>query len=226
MLKPRKKITKKELKQDKFVIYTIKAKEYIENNSRRIMWMAIGILALILAVSFISRSKKTANLEASILFSEASLAMEQGNIQQGESQIKQLIDNYQGVEAAGQGCFFLAKYYWQQSELPNAKIYFKQYLDDYKDDPLFTAAAYAGYADCLYSEGDTLGAAHNYEQAARAVKESPLTPAYLYSAARAYMEASDFSKARKLASEIVDRFEDNTIKNDAEILLNMIKLKS
>ena len=142
-------------------------------------------------------------------------------------QIKELIDNYQGVEAAGQGCFFLAKYYWQQSDFANAKTYFRQYLDDYKDDPLLTAAAYAGYADCRYNEGDTLEAAHNYERAARAAKESPLTPSYLYSAARAYLEASDISKARKLANEIVERFEDNqAVKTEAEVLLSMIKLKS
>jgi tetratricopeptide (TPR) repeat protein len=226
MLKPRKKITKKELKEDKFVIYTIKAKEYVENNARRIMWMAITVLAVILVFSYFSRSKRTANLEASALFSEASLAMSQGNIQQGETQIKQLIENYQGVEAAGQGCFFLAKYYWQESDFENAKIYFSLYLDDSTDDPLFTAASYAGYADCMSSNGNITEAAQNYEQAARASKESPQTPAYLYSAARAYMEAGDLTKALKLASEIVDRFEDKQIKTDAEILVNMIKLKS
>ena len=226
MLKPRKRITKQELKEDKFVTYTIKAKDYVENNARTIMWVAIAILAVIVIVSFISRSKRTANLEASALFTQASLAMSQGNVQQAETQMQELIENYKGVKAAGQGCFFLARYYWQQGDFENARIYFKKYLDDYEDDPLLTSAAYAGYADCLYNEGNIREAAQNYEKAARSAKDSPSVPNYLYSAARAYMEVEELQKARKLADEIIENTDDAEIKTEAEILLGMIKMKS
>ena len=43
MIKPYKKISKRELKQDKFVTYTLKTKEYVENNARLIMWGAVLI---------------------------------------------------------------------------------------------------------------------------------------------------------------------------------------
>jgi len=50
------------------------------------------------------------------------------------------------VTAAGQGCFLLAKLYWEQDDTTNAKIYFKKYIDDYGDDDLLFSAALAGYA--------------------------------------------------------------------------------
>ena len=226
MLKPYKRISKRELKQDKFVTYTLKTKEYIENNTRLIMWGAVLILAVIVISSFLMRSKRHAEIEANDLLGQVSIAFAQGNVQQGEEMTKQLVENYEGVKAAGRGCFMLAKYYWQQSDFTNAKYYFSQYLDDYDDDPLLSSAAYAGYADCLLDEGSILEAARNYEKAARVDKNSPQAPSFLYSAARVYMEIDDLAKAEKLASEIMEKYDKSEYKSKAEILLSMIKLKA
>lgn len=226
MLKPYKKMSKRELKQDKFVTYTLKTKEYIENNARMIMWGAVLILAVIVISSFLMRSKRQAVIEANDLLGQVSIAFAQGNVQQGEQLTKQLIENYEGLNAAGRGCFMLGKYYWQQSDFANAKYYFSQYLDDYDDDPLLSSAAYAGYADCLLDEGSIQEAAQNYEKAARVDKNSPQAPSFLYSAARAYMEIEDLTRAEKLANEIMENYEKSEYKSKAEILLSMIKLKS
>jgi TolA-binding protein len=225
-LKPYKRISKRELKQDKFVTITIKAKEYVENNSRMIMWGTVAVLALILIVSFMARSKRQANIKANELLGKATFTLSQGNMQQGETELKELIDNYSGVTAAGQGCFLLAKYYWQKNDYANAKIYFEKYIDDYSGDELLTAAAYAGYGDCLAQEGKTMQAAQNYEKAARVDKESPQTPAYLFSAARAYLTANDLTKAQSLAEEIIKDHEQSEFKNKAEVLISMVKMKA
>lgn len=226
MVKAYKRISKRELKEDKFISYTLKAKEYVENNSRMLTWLGVGIVVVILLVSFLARSKRQANLQANELLGQASFAFNMGNVQQAEEQMKQLIENYQGVTAAGQGCFFLAKYYWQQSDYENARLYFKKYLDDYADDKLLTSSAFAGYADCLLQTGDVRGAADNYQKAAETGKDSPLVPSYLYSAARAFMEAGDFERSRNMAQKLIEDHADSEYKNKAEILLNMIKLKS
>lgn len=226
MLKPYKRISKRELKQDKFVIWTLKAKEYVENHSRLIMWGTIALLAAVLIISFMSRSKRQANIKANELLGKATFALNQGNIQQGETQLKELIDNYSGVTAAGQGCFLLAKYYWQRNDYANAKIYFQKYIDDYSDDELLTAAAHAGLGDCLTQEGNTLEAAKNYEKAARIDKDSPQTPAYLFSAALAYWQANDVKKAQTIAQEIIKNHERSEYKNKADLIIAQIKLKA
>jgi len=48
MLKPKKKITKKELKEDKFVKYTLQAKTYLDENSKQVFYMVAGILGVAL----------------------------------------------------------------------------------------------------------------------------------------------------------------------------------
>jgi TolA-binding protein len=190
-----------------------------------LMYAGVAVVVVIFLVSFFIRSKKQANVAANELLGKASFAFGQGNESSGETQLKELIQNYDGVTAAGQGCFLLAKYYWQKDDFTNAKIYFKQYLDDYAEDPLLTSGAHAGYADCLYNEGNLEQAARYYESAARIDKNLPLAPSYLFSAAKCFMELNNLPKAKNLAAEIIENYENSEYKSRAEILLNMIKYK-
>lgn len=225
MLKPYKRISKKELKEDKFVTFTLKARDYIEANAKKIMWGVVVVVVAIFAIYHLVKSKQQANIEANALLGKATFAMSQGRESDAESQLKQVVENYKGVPSAGQGCFLLAKYYWQKDDFVNAKIYFRQYLDDYSDDDLLTSGAYAGYADCLLKEGNTEEAAQNYEKAGRVDKKLPQVPSYLYSAAKTYMESNNFKKAKELATEIVEDYENNEYTGRAEILLHMIEFQ-
>jgi tetratricopeptide (TPR) repeat protein len=226
MLKPYRKITKKELKEDKFVMYTIKAKEYVENNSKTLLWAGVILVLAIVAITWYARSKSQANITANQLLGQAQFAFAQGNDSLGIKQIKSLIDDYAGVPAAGQGCFLLAKYYWQLDDFANAKIYFKKYIDDYGNDDLLTSGAMAGYADCLIKDNDAAGAASYYEKAAEVNKNLPLAPSYLYSAALAYQDAGELDKASKIADQIIKNYDKSDYKQKAELLLEMIKLKT
>ncbi len=227
MLKPKKKvkITKKELKQDKFVIFTLKAKDYIETHTKLITQVSVGILVLIVLITLYVRSKHNANIQANALLGEAQIAQTTGNMQRAEEVLKQLVDEYDGTRAAGDGCFMLAKLYWERNDTTNAKTYFKKYFDDYADDDLLTAAAMAGYADCLMWEKNPAEAAKYYEKAARVSKDNPLTPSYLYSAASAYYDAGNFRKARELAQELVDNYKNSQYKLQAEIIIRMVEEK-
>jgi tetratricopeptide (TPR) repeat protein len=228
MLKPKKKvkITKKELKQDKFVIFTLKAKDYIETHTKLITQVSVGILVLIVLITLYVRSKHNANIQANAMLGEAQIAQTTGNMQRAEEVLKQLVDEYDGTRAAGDGCFMLAKLYWERNDTTNAKTYFKKYFDDYADDDLLTAAAMAGYADCLMWEKNPAEAAKYYEKAARVNKNNPLTPSYLYSAAAAYYDAGNFSKARELAQELVDNYKNSQYKLQAEIIIRMVDEKA
>lgn len=226
MLKPKKKITKRDLKEDKFVTFTLKARDYIETNMKMLVRAGIILLLLIIAVSLFVRSKRNATLRASELLGEAQLANSQGNSMKADSLLKILVSEYDGVTAAGQGSFLLAKMYWERNDFNNAEIYFRKYLDEYSDDDLLTAGALAGYADCLIQKGEIAEAAKFYEKAGLLNKELPEVPSYLYSAARAYLEAKDYQKAKSLAEKIVQDYKTSEYKNKAEILLNMAKLSS
>ena len=65
-----------------------------------------------------------------------------------------------------------------------------------------------------------------YEKAANVNKNLPLAPSYLYSAALAYHDAGDLDQARKVADQIIRNYDKSDYKQKAELLLEMIKLKT
>ncbi|GAB4332604.1 MAG: hypothetical protein Kow0037_10270 [Calditrichia bacterium] len=225
MLKAKKKITKRELKEDKFVTFTFKARDWIEENAKTLIYGGIALLVLIVLISFYTRSKQNANIQANAMLGEAQLAMSQNDSDKAERLLLKLVEDYSGVTAAGQGCYVLAKLYWEKEEFAKAETYFQKYIDDYADDELLTASALAGLADCYLHKQDVKGAAELYERAAKVNKDLPLTPSFLYSAARAYMESEDSAKAASLAKEIIKNYEKSDYKNKAELLLNMLQFK-
>jgi predicted negative regulator of RcsB-dependent stress response len=226
MLNPKKKLSKRELKEDKFVTFTLKAKDFVEENSKLLVRAAIGSLIAVILLTLYINSKKSANVEANSLLGEAQLAIQLNDDSRAEEVLTRLVENFDGVNAAGQGCFLLAKKYWEKDDFVNAKKYFKKYMDDYASDDLLFSGALAGYADCLFNENAKSEAAVYYERAARVDRDLPSTPSYLFSAALAYLESDNLEKARELAEDIVNNFEDSNFKEKAEILLYKIKFSA
>lgn len=224
MLKAKKKFSKKELKQDKFILTTIKAKEFIENNSRQLTYTAIGVLALIILVYFYYQSKSSAERDASIRLSAAQEQINSGQRENGIAMYREILEQYDGTAAAGYAAFYLGRIFWEDGDYAQAKTYYRQFIDDYAGDNIMSQAALAGYADCLSYEKNYREAANFYEKAARTAPDFPLAVAYLYSAAEAYREAGNIGKAKNLAQKVIDDYENPAFANQAELLLESLTL--
>lgn len=219
MLKAKRKFSKKELKQDQFVIKTLEAKDYIEDNARTLAMAALGVIVVIFLIYMYMNSRSGAEVEAAAMLSRA-----QVESSDPVTLYNQIISEYGGTDAAGKATFLLAKFYFEQGDKIQAKQYFKDYLDDYDAKNVMTQAAMAGYGDCLFAEGNNEEAARYYERAANLEPDFPQAVAYLYSAAASYEKAGDMEKARDLAQRILDDFEDQNFKGRAEVLLERTAL--
>ncbi len=226
MLKAKKKLTKKELKEDKFVLTVFRAKEFLQEHSKQITYGVLAVVAVVLIVSFYNSSRKKAEEAASVMLTEAQVLLSQGQEDNGIAKLNDLADRYEGTEAAGYATFLLAKHYLDKNEIAKAKELFKKYIDDYGNDKLLLQAAMVGYADCLITEKNYQEAAEYYERAAKLNPDFPEVPAYLFSAAMAYKEAGDTEKSRKLFEEIVTKHEKSPYKLQAEIFLKYLDLKA
>lgn len=224
MQHPHRKMTRRELKQDKFILATLKAKDYVEKNAKLIIRGLLLFVVVIVIVVFFVRSKKQASLEAATMLGQVQMMMNSGNQQAAADSLQLIVDRYDGTAAAGKATFLLAKLYWERNDFTNAKGYFERYIDDYLDKTVVSQAALAGYADCLFQDEDYEGAAKYYERAARLNDDFPETPRFLFSAAAAYKEAGQFKKAEELAQRLIKDYNDIQVKNRAEILLEDLKL--
>jgi len=225
MLKPKRKISRRELKEDKFVLTVLKAREWFETHSRKVFYGIVALLAVFLLVSFYSQSRKKAEEAASYMLSQAQLALAKGDENTAIARLNDLTDRYEGTSSAGYATFLLGKIYWQKNDTLKAEEYFKKYIEDYSGDRFITPAALAGYADCLVLKGQYEEAAQQYQRAAEINPEFPMAPVYLFSAAMAYSDAGKIDRALPLLKKIVEDYESSPYRDRAELLLAQLELK-
>lgn len=224
MLKPKKKLTRRELKQDKFVLITLQAKDYIQENFRIISFAVLGAVALIVGITWWINTSRAEEMEAAAKYSDAETALINGQKDNAISLLNEIVQRYEETTAAGQSTFLLAQIYWEDNKVDLAKQYYETFLDNYADDNILTQAALVGYANCLEFYDNFAEAAKHYEKAARMETGSPEALNYLYSAARAYFRAGEYGKARQLAEEVMEHPENYILRRRAELLLESIKL--
>ncbi len=226
MLKPRKKFTKKELKQDKFVLLTLQFEKFIKEKSGTLLRVGLILVAVVLLVGFYARSKSSANQEAETMLGEINIKLSLNKKDEAINQLKMLVDRYDGTRSAGQGCFLLAKLYYRDDKIEDAATYFKKYIDEYSDDDILTPSALAGYADCLYKQKKFEQSASYYQKAYQANKDFPEAAAFLYSAALSFRDAGNTAKAEEMAEKIIKEYGDSQFKSRAQLLIEELKIKA
>ena len=219
MLKPRKKITKRQIKEDPLVTTYFKSIDFVKEHSQKITAGLIVVLAIIVLIVLLMRSKRTAELNASEQLSKANLELSQNRSQEAIDILLNLIDNYSGTKSAATGVYLLAKAYYEKGEYDKSLLHFGKYLDDYGDDKILASAAFSGTASCYEQLGKYLDAAKNYEKGAKKYPDHFNAAQQLFDAGRCFILANQKIQAKQCYQLIVDKYSENSLKNDAELYL-------
>jgi len=223
MLKARKRITKRQIKEDKFVTFYFKAMDFVKQHSNKVTIGLIAVAGIILLTFFITQSKKTAELNASEQLAKANTEIARGEVQQTIDILLNMSENYSGTKSASKGVYLLAYTYFQKGEYENAMTYFNKYLDDYADDPILGSAAYSGIAACYEQQGKFLEAARSYEKGANKFADHYNAPQQFMDAGRCYKLDNRVADARKCYEIVIEKYPDSGFKADAELFLAELK---
>lgn len=226
MLTPKRRLKRKEIKEDKFVTFVAKVSDFFNDNSRNLI-LGVGAVVVIVVVSFFMvKSKQEANLFISAKLLRAQDFYHQNQYDLAIPELQQIVDEYSGTKNAGLATYYLAKANYAKENYSEAKRYFEMYIDDYGDLNSFVSGSHAGLAACYAIEGDKEKSAQSYQNA---VDENPdyyTAPDFLFSAAHNYIEISNFEKARNLLQQIIDEYQTSPVVDDAKTLLAEISKKS
>lgn len=222
MLKPRKRITKQVLKEDKLVTYTFKLNAYIRKNSKKISYITLISILLIFVISGMYLSKK--RLEGSSISDVgiAQLIYESGNITVAKSAFEDVVNKYNGTKGAGIATYYIGDCYYKSEEFNEAKNYFQKYLDDYEDNDILTNSAISGIAACLEEEKEYKKAAEYYKRAAEKFPDSFIAPRNLIDMARCYDLAGMKNEAEKGCKEVIEKYPSSIYVREASILLDLL----
>jgi TolA-binding protein len=223
MMKAKRRLTRREIKEDKLVTYTYKVTDFFNKNSKLVTGVAIGLVLVAVIAVMMVRSKQQAEQLASAKMAEAMIYYDQMNYDKAIPLLKDVIEKYDGTKSAGFATFYLANSYFNKKEYDKAKTYYKKYLDDYGDDDLMASSALAGIASCLDAEGKTEAAAQKFVEAAHKYPKVFSAPDNLFNAALAYQKLGKKQEARKILEEIKKKYPKAYIKDDVEMLLTQLQ---
>ncbi|MGD9486864.1 MAG: tol-pal system YbgF family protein [Calditrichaceae bacterium] len=208
MLKPKKKLSKKEIKQDKFVKIALEAKSYVDENYKQVVGTTLavfGVFVLIMIYVYVHNQNVE---EATTLLGKAQLEFQAMNYDLSKTFLNELTSEYSGTDAADQGRFLLANIYFEEDNIPYAKKMYKEFVDSYSKSSILLASGYAGYAACLQREKNYDEAAANYVKAQKQSPEFVEAAGYLFLAGKAYESAGKIDKAREIFEKITIDYKD------------------
>jgi len=205
-MKPEKRITRHQMKEDKLVSTTFKATEYVQKNQMPFIIGIIAIAVIFAAVMFFRWSGDRKRAESSALLSRAEMSGAMGNMDQYNATMQMIANDYAGTTAAKIASLRLANDYFTQKQYDNALKYFTLLLDKYSDDKMVAASAAAGKGACYEMKGDFAQAAKAYQQAADYKSGDFWTPGYLLKAGQNFAKAGDKKSAEAALSEIDKKY--------------------
>jgi TolA-binding protein len=223
MLKPKKRLTKKQIKEDKFVTYYFKAQDYVQKNQKIVSSVIIGIIAVVAISILFVRSKRAAEANASIELARAESALQESNLNTAIDMLKSLADNYSGTKNAGRAVFQLANVYFERQDYEMARQYYEQYLDDYGSDEIMASSAYSGIGASLEQREEFLEAAYYYKKGAEKFPEHFEAARQLMNAARCFRLANNKVEAKELYQRIIDDYPESNVVRNAEMMLSELQ---
>jgi len=221
MLKPKKGLSKREMKEDKLVTSYFKTRTWIEAN-RRLVSYIVAVPVILLAVFwFVENNRRQSNERATTDLAKVFSLYDQGQYQLAIDGIPQenirglqsIVDDYGSTHSGEMAKLYLADSYFNLHQYAKALKYF-QGVD--LGDKLLSSSALAGEAACYEAQGNHEDAANLYEQAASKYMTALEAPNDLFKAASNFSLAGNKNKAADMLHRIKKEFPTSTYARDID----------
>jgi len=222
MLKPKKRLTKQELKEDKFVKTTLQVKSYVDQNYKQVMTVVLSVFALIVVLIVYGQLSGESSQAAQGQLGIAQIEYNNENYDQARERLHRLIDQYGSSDAAQQGRLILANIYYNEKDYDSAELYFREFIDSYSGSDILLASGYAGLAACLELKNNFSDAAELYEKAAKQAPNYTESDNYMYLSGVCYRKAGNPEEARRIFKNLKENAKSQKTSRDAEIQLTLL----
>ena len=130
MLRPKKKITKKEIQRDPFLETVDQAQAHLEENRSRYLQIGIVILAILIGFNVLSNNSQNANKEASSSLGDALLTLDLNDQTTAKFQLETVINEYENTTSASLAEYYLGKMSYDNNDNVNAEKHLNSYLNN------------------------------------------------------------------------------------------------
>lgn len=228
MLTKRKKLSRKEIKEDGLITFYYKLVGLYGTYKQYFLIGGVAVI-VIAALSFFYMQQKNKNNErANVELSRVLPAFDsgmylesiEGNAQSKVMGLKKIVAEY-GSSANGEiAKVYLAHAYFYLGKVDEA---LKNYEDYGGDNDLFKAAAFAGEAACYESKNDLEKSAELYRKASSVSEENALNPQYLLASGINLLNLKKTTEAKEIFERIKKDFPTTTSGREVERYLAQVE---
>ena len=228
MLTKKKKLSRKEIKEDKLVSTYYKAYGFFEENRSRVLMGGGILIAIIALVYFYINNRLEDNRIAGTQLARIMQIYDQGSYLEaieGRSGtnvagLKKIVEDYGSTENGEFAKIYLANSYCFLGRSEEAIQYYEDYSGGNK---VFEATALAGQAGIYESKNDYEKAANFYLKASRVSSDNVLNPEYMLKAGINFMYAGNNEEAKDLFEEIKQDYNTSTAFREVDKYLAQIE---
>jgi tetratricopeptide (TPR) repeat protein len=211
VLTKKRKISKREMKEDQLVTTYFKTVQFIKDYQKKILIYAGSVIVVVLLVIGYKSYQGSRNEKANFALSKVIGFYDSGAYQEaidgrpgaGIEGLKAIVDKYGSTENGEIAKIYLGDCYNMLGKFDDAY----KYYDDYSGSiDVFKAAAKAGIGSFYESKKQFKEAAEAFKDAASVSKINPSNAEYLYKAGIDFLEANNKEEANELFKKVKDDY--------------------
>lgn len=153
MLKPKRKISKKEIKRDPFLESIFSIKTHFTDKKQRYTRIILAVLAVFIIGSFYLKSQDTNMDSAENILSKAMVFLALNDEDNAMIHLQEVIDEYGSTVAGRNASFYLGRIYLDKGEYDLALPYFEKYASNGRN-PILTGSVYQAMVNIYRSKQD------------------------------------------------------------------------
>ena len=136
MLKPQRKITRKEIKRDPFLETIDKVEYNFEQNKKTYLNIALGIIAVIIFVNVLLNKQSQKDIDSNSALGIALVAFDNEDYENAKFQFESILSDFSGTNSFNIANYYLGKISFENNELIIAESYLNEYLNNSEPDIL------------------------------------------------------------------------------------------
>ncbi len=222
--KTRIKMTRKEMKRDPLVTFSLKAADFARMHARVMIIAGIVVVVSLVVIVMMVRDRGRAEAAAEMILTQANRELWSGNAPQATVLYDELLDRYAGTESGKKGLLFKGDALLETRSLDEAIVSYEKFLKRVGRDDLLRNSARRGIATAQEEKGEFAEAARQREGIALNVQGNEAAEE-LMAAARCYRAAAMYGRAIELYERVVKNHADYWGVNAARIAIEELRLK-
>ena len=140
MLKPKRKITRKEIKRDPFLETIDKIEYNFEQNKKIYLNIAIGLIGGIFLINILLNKQEQKDIDSNSALGVALVAFDNADYDNAKFQFENIVSDYSGTNSSNVANYYLGKIYFDEKDLNKSEEYLKKYLIDAEPNVLVPGA--------------------------------------------------------------------------------------